>query len=134
MENTDQQPWVKNYQPGVPARIELPTESLVDMLERSWSEGISKAQVSHIVGHKRALGPERRYVRSVLPRAVFSSLAAWGRGADPDGLRRAGACVAVLAATAAGYFRGRRVAHGSGSLLSGSTPAPLKAPPWREAT
>lgn len=30
-----QQPWVKNYQPGVPAEIELPTESLVAMFERS---------------------------------------------------------------------------------------------------
>src|SRR5512141_3081424 len=38
MENTDQQPWVKNYQPGVPAEIELPTESLVAMLERSVAE------------------------------------------------------------------------------------------------
>ncbi|WP_427172570.1 long-chain-fatty-acid--CoA ligase [Arthrobacter sp. 92] len=39
MENTDVQPWVKNYQPGVPAEIELPTESLVAMLERSVTEG-----------------------------------------------------------------------------------------------
>jgi long-chain acyl-CoA synthetase len=36
--NTDVQPWVKNYQPGVPAEIELPTESLVEMLERSVAE------------------------------------------------------------------------------------------------
>jgi long-chain acyl-CoA synthetase len=34
-----EQPWVKNYQPGVPAEIELPTESLVAMLERSVAEG-----------------------------------------------------------------------------------------------
>ena len=38
MATTDQQPWVKNYQPGVPAEIELPTESLVQMLERSVAE------------------------------------------------------------------------------------------------
>ena len=36
--STTQQPWVKNYQPGVPAEIELPTESLVAMLERSVTE------------------------------------------------------------------------------------------------
>jgi long-chain acyl-CoA synthetase len=36
--NTDVQPWVKNYQPGVPAEIELPTESLVEMFERSVAE------------------------------------------------------------------------------------------------
>ncbi|GAA5230030.1 long-chain-fatty-acid--CoA ligase [Arthrobacter cryoconiti] len=31
-------PWVKNYQPGVPEQIELPTKSLVDMLETSVEE------------------------------------------------------------------------------------------------
>ena len=31
-------PWVKNYQPGVPAEIELPTEPLTAMLERSVAE------------------------------------------------------------------------------------------------
>ena len=35
MQITDEQPWVKNYQPGVPAEIDLPTESLVAMFERS---------------------------------------------------------------------------------------------------
>ncbi|PVU82014.1 long-chain fatty acid--CoA ligase [Cellulomonas sp. WB94] len=35
MANTDQQPWVKNYQPGVPAEIDLPTQSLVAMVEKS---------------------------------------------------------------------------------------------------
>ena len=38
MSTTEQQPWAKNYQPGVPAEIELPTESLVAMLERSVAE------------------------------------------------------------------------------------------------
>jgi len=38
MPNTDEQPWVKDYQPGVPAEIDLPTESLVAMLERSVAE------------------------------------------------------------------------------------------------
>jgi len=31
-------PWTKHYQPGVPAEIELPTESLVALLERSVRE------------------------------------------------------------------------------------------------
>ncbi len=39
MTQTEQQPWVKNYQPGVPAEIELPTESLVAMFERAVAEG-----------------------------------------------------------------------------------------------
>jgi long-chain acyl-CoA synthetase len=38
MANTEHEPWVKNYQPGVPAEIELPTESLVAMLERAVAE------------------------------------------------------------------------------------------------
>ena len=38
MPNTVSQPWVKNYQPGVPAQIELPTESLVAMFETSVAE------------------------------------------------------------------------------------------------
>jgi long-chain acyl-CoA synthetase len=38
MVKTGQQPWVKNYQPGVPAEIEPPAESLVAMLERSVAE------------------------------------------------------------------------------------------------
>ena len=32
------QPWVRNYQPGVPAQIQMPTESLVEMFERSVGE------------------------------------------------------------------------------------------------
>ena len=31
-------PWVRHYQPGVPAQIELPTESLVSLYERSVAE------------------------------------------------------------------------------------------------
>jgi len=38
MPTTTQQPWVKNYQPGVPTDIDLPTESLVAMLEWSVAE------------------------------------------------------------------------------------------------
>ncbi|MBM7472452.1 long-chain-fatty-acid--CoA ligase [Subtercola frigoramans] len=38
MATTETRPWLKNYQPGVPADIDLPTESLVDMLERSVAE------------------------------------------------------------------------------------------------
>ncbi|MEO8283395.1 MAG: long-chain-fatty-acid--CoA ligase [Pseudarthrobacter sp.] len=38
MRDVEVRPWVKNYQPGVPAEIELPTESLTAMLERSVAE------------------------------------------------------------------------------------------------
>jgi len=98
------------YEPAALVYHHVPAErgTLKYMLSRSWSEGISKAQVSRVVGHKRALGPERRYVRQVLPRAVFAGVREWIRGNDPAGLGRAGAIIAVLASTASGYARGRR--------------------------
>ncbi|MCO4272852.1 glycosyltransferase [Pseudarthrobacter sp. HLT3-5] len=119
------------YEPAALVRHHVPAErgTLRYMLSRSWSEGISKAQVSRVVGHKRALGPERRYVRSVLPRAVFAGVRDWGRGDNPQGLGRAGVVIAVLACTAAGYIRGRRIAHVEGRPLSGTA---LAGAPWRE--
>jgi GT2 family glycosyltransferase len=98
------------YEPAALVHHHVPAHrgTLKYMLSRSWSEGISKAQVSRVVGHKRALGPERRYVRRVLPRAVFCGVRDWIRGKDSAGLGRAGAVIAVLASTASGYVRGRR--------------------------
>ena len=40
-EATPQAPWIRHYQPGVPAEIDLPTESLVALVERSVAEGRS---------------------------------------------------------------------------------------------
>ncbi|KRE73008.1 glycosyltransferase family 2 protein [Arthrobacter sp. Soil762] len=119
------------YEPAALVRHHVPADrgTLRYMLSRSWSEGISKAQVSRVVGQKRALGPERRYVRSVLPRAVFSGIRDWGRGDNPQGLGRAGAVIAVLAWTAAGYVRGRRIAHVEGRPLSGTV---IAGAPWSE--
>jgi GT2 family glycosyltransferase len=119
------------YEPAALVRHHVPANrgTVRYMLSRSWSEGISKAQVSHVVGHKRALGPERRYVRSILPRAVFQAIFDWSRG-DPDGLGRAAAFVAVVGCTAAGYFRGRQLAHVPGRPLD--QPVLAGVSPWRE--
>lgn len=119
------------YEPAALVRHHVPANrgTVRYMLSRSWSEGISKAQVSHVVGHKRALGPERRYVRSILPRAVFSAMYDWTRG-DPAGLGRAAAYVAVVGCTAAGYLRGRQLAHVPGRPLS--QPVLAGVSPWRE--
>lgn len=119
------------YEPAALVRHYVPAGrgSFKYMLARSWSEGISKAQVSRIVGHKRALGPERRYVRQVLPRAVFAGLGGWTQRKDPAGLVRAGTIIAVLACTACGYLRGRS---------QDRSPLPVKPGPtapedlWRE--
>lgn len=97
------------------------------MLDRSWSEGISKAQVSQLVGHKRTLGPERRYVRRILPRAILSGIKDSIVERNPEGLKRAGAIVAVLAFTTAGYVRGRQLTHADASAT-----APRLRAKWRE--
>lgn len=119
------------YEPAALVRHHVPASrgTVRYMLSRSWSEGISKAQVSHVVGHKRALGPERRYVRSILPRAVVLGLYDWTRG-DPSGLGRAAAFVAVVGCTAAGYLRGRQLAHVPGRPLN--QPVLAGVSPWRE--
>lgn len=118
------------YEPAAVVHHFVPAErgKLRYMLARSWSEGISKAQVSQLVGHKRTLGPERRYVRRILPRAVFSGLKAWIVGHDREGLSRAGAVVAVLAFTTGGYVRGRQLTHADAS----ESASPLRAQ-WRAA-
>ncbi|ELT45438.1 glycosyltransferase family 2 protein [Arthrobacter nitrophenolicus] len=119
------------YEPAALVRHHVPASrgTVRYMLSRSWSEGISKAQVSHVVGHKRALGPERRYVRSVLPRAFFSGIYDWARG-DRSGLGRAAAFVAVVAYTSAGYLRGRQLAHVPGRPLN--QPVLAGVSPWRD--
>jgi GT2 family glycosyltransferase len=67
---------------------------------RSWSEGLSKAAVSRLVGSDDALSTERAYVATVLPGAVARELRA---GRPTSAL----AIVTALAATGAGYLRGR---------------------------
>ncbi|MBT2533491.1 glycosyltransferase [Arthrobacter sp. ISL-48] len=120
------------YEPAAVVRHHVPANrgTVRYMLARSWSEGISKAQVSEIVGHKRALGPERRYVRSILPRAVAAGIHDWSRDGNLGGLGRAGAIMAVLAFTAAGYLRGRRLSHTSPHPLPSR--AALPDAMWRE--
>jgi glucosyl-dolichyl phosphate glucuronosyltransferase len=118
------------YQPKAVVHHHVPGErgTLRYMLARSWSEGLSKAQVSHVVGHKRALKQERRYVRSVLSRAVLSGVGQSVKHADLDGLRRAGTVIAVLGATTAGYLRGRALAHAPRRVRVASGPAVLGTP------
>jgi GT2 family glycosyltransferase len=120
------------YEPAAVVRHHVPASrgTLRYILSRSWSEGISKAQVSHIVGHKRALGPERRYVRRVLPRAILSGLRDWGWHGNREGLTRAGTVLAVLACTSGGYLRGRQLARRP--QRPEHEPVVVGVPPWRE--
>ncbi len=73
---------------------------------RCYGEGISKARVSELVGAGDGLSAERSYTAQVLPRGVARGLRDWASRRDSAGLARAGAIVAGLAFTAAGYTVG----------------------------
>jgi GT2 family glycosyltransferase len=96
------------YEPAAVVRHRVTADRMAwrYFCSRCYAEGISKAMVSRLVGARDALETERRYVRSVLPRAII-------RGLDPRrrdqrvGFASAGAILAGLGLAAAGYVRGR---------------------------
>jgi len=67
---------------------------------RSWSEGLSKAAISRMVGPRDALSTERSYLRSVIPRGFLRELRR-GRTAALGGL------LLATSAAGAGYLVGR---------------------------
>ena len=69
---------------------------------RCYAEGLSKALVTASVGVGHGLSSERRYTTRTLPSGVARGMADAVRG-DLAGLGRAGAIVAGLTATVAGY-------------------------------
>lgn len=73
---------------------------------RSYAEGLSKAAIAAVVGASAATEVERTYVTRVLPAGVGRELGRALRG-DPAGWRGAAGIVTALAATTAGYARGR---------------------------
>jgi glycosyltransferase involved in cell wall biosynthesis len=73
---------------------------------RCYAEGLSKAAVARHLGAGPGLGSERTYVLRTLPLGIARGLADAALGRDPAGLARAGAIVAGLALTTAGYLRG----------------------------
>jgi glycosyltransferase involved in cell wall biosynthesis len=75
-------------------------------LSRCYAEGISKAQVAASVGSGDGLASERSYVTKTLPIGVLRGVGDAFRG-RPAGLGRAGAIIAGVSVTAAGYLRGR---------------------------
>ncbi len=74
--------------------------------DRCLAEGRSKAMVADAAGTRDGLSSERRYVLRVLPGGVLRGLGDAARG-DVAGLQRAGAIVAGVTLTAAGYLVGR---------------------------
>lgn len=73
---------------------------------RCFGEGLSKAVLARMVGQTSALADERRYARSVLPRAVADSLRDAIRNRRSGAVVRAAAVAAGLLITAAGYAWG----------------------------
>ena len=73
---------------------------------RCFAEGMAKAQVSHLVGAERALASERSYATRVLPQPVRNLGDALRRRDARGGLLRAGAIVAGLGLTTAGFVAG----------------------------
>jgi GT2 family glycosyltransferase len=90
---------------------------------RCYAEGLSKALVTASVGASDGLSAERRYTTRVLPLGVARGVADALRG-DWAGLSRAGAIVAGVTATVAGYSAGSiqrraRPAPGAGRRRTG---------------
>ncbi|MFD7120986.1 glycosyltransferase family 2 protein [Streptomyces sp. NPDC059922] len=73
---------------------------------RGYAEGLSKALVARSVGVRKGLASERRYTTRVLPAGVVRGVRDALRG-RPGGLGRAGAIVAGVTVTTAGYLVGR---------------------------
>lgn len=72
---------------------------------RCYAEGQSKAIVSRLVGAGDGLASERTYTLKTLPQGVFRGLADMIFRRDHMGLARAGAIVAGLVITTAGYAK-----------------------------
>lgn len=74
---------------------------------RCYFEGRSKAVVSWLRGASDALDAERRYTMRTLPRGIIGGVTDAAVRRDRAGLARAGAIMAGLTMTTAGYLSGR---------------------------
>jgi len=96
------------YDPAVAVRHHVPRARATwrYFLSRCHAEGLSKAQVTRLAGRDSGLATERTYATRTLPAAVWAGVVEGCTGRDAAGLARAGAVVAGLGATTAGYVRG----------------------------
>jgi glycosyltransferase involved in cell wall biosynthesis len=75
-------------------------------VQRCFSEGVSKARLSRLVGSSRALSSERDYVRKTLVSGVVGDVRSAIREREGAGLLRAASIGAGFAITSAGYAVG----------------------------
>ena len=97
------------YEPraSIQHRVPLSRTNWRYFCARCYAEGLSKAMVAHYVGTEDALASERAYVQRVLPLGIAQGLWDTLVWRDGTGMKRAGAIVAGLAMTTAGYVVGR---------------------------
>lgn len=74
---------------------------------RCYAEGLSKAQVSQLVGANDGLSSEWQYTVQTLPSGVLQGVIDLVYRGDSGGIGRATAIILGLAVTTAGYLRGR---------------------------
>lgn len=103
---------------------------------RCYAEGLSKAILVQFVGSKDALASERLYTLSTLPQGIVHNLAQGLLQRNGSKLARAGAIIAGLTMTAAGYVVGRvgvRMASAKKTMITSvplsdsDMPSPVKA-------
>lgn len=95
------------HQPRAAVRHQVPAArtSWRYFRQRCYAEGLSKARVTRLVGARAGLASERRHATAVLPAATLRALSHGVKG-DRAGFARAGAIVAGLTITSAGYLAG----------------------------
>ena len=96
------------YQPAarVYHRVSAARRSWRYFQARCYAEGISKARISRMVGKRDSLSTEQAYTISTLPRGILRGLKDGFSRRNLTGFARAGAIIAGLAITVAGYLFG----------------------------
>lgn len=97
------------YEPSARVGHKVPAgrATLSFFLSRCYIEGLSKAQLSRLVGSDDGLRSERAHTLRVLPRGVARGARDTISGRDRRGILRSAAIVAGLACATAGYGVGR---------------------------
>jgi GT2 family glycosyltransferase len=95
------------YEPQISVQHRIPASRATwsYFCARCYAEGQSKALVARFVGRKDGLASERTYTLKTLPQGVVRGIADAFFRRDRNGLARAGAIVAGLVITAAGYYQ-----------------------------
>ncbi|MBV9790510.1 MAG: glycosyltransferase family 2 protein [Chloroflexi bacterium] len=96
------------YEPSASVAHNVPSQraTFAYFVRRCYSEGLSKARLGRLVGRERGLSSERDYTLRTLPSGVWRGLTDTLARRDLHGVLRAGAIVAGLGVTTAGYAIG----------------------------